>query len=84
MKKTKPITVVHDSDLLLLGLHALLSFIPTQDSLGTTVYFDMWNSSHTHIHIDTNAHSSLHGGYKLGIASGNDIMRQAAVNTLDW
>lgn len=27
--------------------HALLSLIPTQDSLGTTVYSDMWNSSHT-------------------------------------
>lgn len=46
----------------------------------------MRNSSHTHTHVhtDTNAHSRVCGGYKSGIGSGNDIMTQAVVNTLDW
>lgn len=43
----KPIRVVYGSDLSLHRLYALLSLIPTQGSLGTTVYSDMWNSSHT-------------------------------------
>lgn len=50
IKKTKSIRVVYDSDLLLHRLLALLSLIPTRDSLGTMVYFDMWNPSHTHPH----------------------------------
>lgn len=46
-EKTKAIKVVYGSDLLLHRLRTLLSLFPTQDSLATTVYFDMWNSSHT-------------------------------------
>lgn len=69
---------IYGSDLL---LHALLSSIPTQDS--TMVYFDTRNPSH-HFYIDTNVHSMVFGGYYLGIGSGNDIMTQATVNTIDW
>lgn len=43
----KPIRVVYGSDLSLNRPYALLSLIPTQGPLRTTVYSDMWNSSHT-------------------------------------
>ncbi len=49
-KKMKAIIVVYGSDLLLHRLLALLSLISAQDSLETTVHFDMRNSSHTHPH----------------------------------
>lgn len=39
----------------------------------------LWRGVHiAHIHIDTNAHSRVYGGYSFGILSQNDIIRQAA------
>lgn len=78
-KKTKPIWVVYGSDLSLHRLRALLSFIPARDSLGTTVYFDMRNSSHTHTHTSTQTQMHIPGSVvviSLALAAGMTSWRR--------
>lgn len=77
------IRVGYGSDLLQLRLHTLVSIILTQDSLGTMVYSDMWNFSHT----STWTQMCIPGStlvISLALGAVNDIMRHSAVNTPDW
>lgn len=74
-KTKKPIWAVYGSDLSLRSLHALLSSVPTRDSLGATVDFDVRK-------FFTRAFQRFSGSD--GGSGKDDIMSQAVVNTLDW
>lgn len=71
----KPIWAVYGSDLSLHSLHTLLSFVPTRNSLGATVDFDVQK-------FFTRTFQCFSGSD--GGSGKDDIMSQAVVNTLDW
>lgn len=88
----KPIRAVYGSDLSLLRPHALL-FPYSSSGLIRNAWNAIWHvefhilkQTHlpTNTHMCTHTHSGFWDSHSFGKRNGDDITRQAAVNTLDW